>query len=54
MKTNPLLKKALRLHKAGDLAGAVRDYRKILERDPRHAEAMHLLGLAIGQQGEQE
>lgn len=53
MKTNPMIEKALRLHKAGDLVGAVRDYRKILERDPRHAEAMHLLGLAIGQQGDQ-
>lgn len=33
------------LHKRGDLAGAEPIYRRILQQEPRHAEALHLLGL---------
>ncbi len=41
---------AVRLHRAGDLAGAATAYQTILERDPSNADALHLLGLVeLGQ-----
>ncbi len=40
------LEAALALHRAGRLADAARAYEDILKRAPRHAEALHLLGLA--------
>ena len=48
------LEDAIRLHESGDLASAEQRYRAILERDPRHADATHLLGLLAHQRGEQE
>lgn len=42
---------ALRLHRAGRLPEAERLYRLMLERSPRNAEALHLLGLLYGQTG---
>jgi len=42
---------ALALHRSGDLAGAEALYRAILARDPAHADALHLLGVALHQQG---
>src|ERR1700742_2403084 len=40
-----LLKQAVELHRAGDLDGAERGYRQVLTIDPKHAEAMQLLGV---------
>ncbi len=42
-----LLSSALDFHRAGDLKKAGALYRKILSHAPRHAEALHLLGLAM-------
>jgi tetratricopeptide (TPR) repeat protein len=41
-----LLEAALKQHRAGKLKAACETYRKILKRAPRHADALHLLGLA--------
>ena len=40
-----LLEAAVQRHKAGDLGRAEQLYRKVLERDPRQADAAHLLGM---------
>jgi tetratricopeptide (TPR) repeat protein len=42
---------ALQEHKAGHLAQAERRYRQILAQQPRHADAMHLLGVIAHQSG---
>ena len=39
-------------HQAGDLAAAARGYQGILARDPNNADAAHLLGVALHQQGQ--
>jgi predicted O-linked N-acetylglucosamine transferase (SPINDLY family) len=39
-------------HEAGELEQAEALYRKVLEVDPEHAEALHLLGLVTYQQGD--
>jgi tetratricopeptide (TPR) repeat protein len=46
-----LLQDGLRAHRAGQLAVAERAYRLILDTDPDHADALHLLGVAANQQG---
>lgn len=46
------LDQALRHHRAGRLKEARRQYERILQADPRCAEAMHLLGTLIGQEGD--
>jgi tetratricopeptide (TPR) repeat protein len=46
-----LLKEALGLHQAGQLAQAERIYRQILAVDPRHADCLHLLGMIDYQAG---
>ncbi len=43
--------RAMDLHRGGDIAGASRLYAQILEAHPRHANAMHFLGLAQQQGG---
>jgi protein O-GlcNAc transferase len=43
---------ALEQHQAGQLEIAQTAYRKILARDPNHADALHLLGLVVGQRGQ--
>ena len=48
------LEAAIRLHESGDLAGAERRYRSILQANPRDADATHLLGLIAHQRGEHE
>src|SRR5262249_13941648 len=48
---NPL-QQALRLHQAGQLAEAAAIYRHILDANPRHADALHLLGLVALQGGD--
>ncbi|MBP2316464.1 tetratricopeptide repeat protein [Azospirillum soli] len=42
---------AVARHHAGDLAGAERGYRAILQADPGHVEALHLLGVLAHQTG---
>jgi tetratricopeptide (TPR) repeat protein len=39
-------------HQTGDLAAAARGYQSILARDPNHADAAHLLGVVLHQQGQ--
>ena len=43
---------ALTVHRAGDPAAAAQLYSAILEMDPRHAGAMHLLGVTHAERGE--
>lgn len=45
---------ALRHHQAGELPAAEQIYRQILEVDPNHAEALHLLGIVAYQDGRHE
>jgi len=45
---------AIRHHEAGRLQEAQRLYRTILEREPRHPDALHLLGVLFGQIGRYE
>lgn len=49
-----LLERALARHKAGRLSEARELYATVLRRAPDCADAMHLLGVACGQQGEHE
>jgi tetratricopeptide (TPR) repeat protein len=46
-----LFDQALALFRAGHLAQAKRIARRILADDPNHAQALHLLGVALSQQG---
>jgi protein O-GlcNAc transferase len=48
------LKAAIGLHQGGQLAEAEALYRGILEREPDHPEALHLLGVAAHQRGQNE
>ena len=43
--------RALTEHSAGRLAEAEAIYRKILSENPKHPPALHLLGVALSQQG---
>jgi tetratricopeptide (TPR) repeat protein len=43
---------AFRHHQAGELIAAARGYQAILVRDPNHADAAHLLGVVLHQQGQ--
>jgi tetratricopeptide (TPR) repeat protein len=47
----PLLQRAVQLHQVGQLSGAGALYRKILEVDPEHPDALHLLGVIAHQAG---
>ncbi|NQU26449.1 MAG: tetratricopeptide repeat protein [Candidatus Nealsonbacteria bacterium] len=42
--TSDLLATARAYHEAGNLGGAEELYRRILATEPRHADALHLLG----------
>jgi tetratricopeptide (TPR) repeat protein len=44
----------VRLHQSGRLAEAEAIYRQVLEVEPRHADCLHLLGVAATQQGRHE
>ena len=48
----PSLQRAVELHQRGDLPGAERAYRAILQRAPGHFAALHLLGSIKAQQRE--
>jgi ubiquinone/menaquinone biosynthesis C-methylase UbiE/Flp pilus assembly protein TadD len=48
-----ILAEAIRHHQAGRLAQAERDYRDVLAINPRHAGALHWLGVAASQRGDQ-
>ena len=48
----PLLGQAITLLQAGQVAAAQSLCRKIIERDPRHADAFHVLGVATLSQGD--
>jgi tetratricopeptide (TPR) repeat protein len=47
----PLFDQALALFRGGRLAEAKRIARRILAEEPKHAQALHLLGVALSQQG---
>jgi len=47
--STPQLERALRHHQMGQLDTAERMYREIIHDDPRHADALHLLGIALHQ-----
>jgi tetratricopeptide (TPR) repeat protein len=46
-----LVAQGLQYHQRGDLAGAERAYRAVLLREPRNADALHLMGSVRGRQG---
>ena len=46
-----LLQNGIRLHQAGQLQEAARTYQEVLEINPDHADANHLLGVLVGQKG---
>lgn len=48
------LRSALANHQAGKVDAAVHVYRQILQANPKHATAMHFLGLALEQRGDVE
>ncbi len=50
----PLFAQAVALHQAGRLAEAEQLYRRVLAEAPRHADALHLLGVLAGQVGRQD
>lgn len=49
-----VLDKAISLHQDGELEAAGRVYRRVLETQPKNAEALHLLGVAVTQSGKPE
>ena len=51
---DPVLAKAVQLHKSGDLAGAIKLYEKVVRSSPKHATSHNLLGLACFQAGKLE
>ncbi len=48
------LQEAITLHQQGRLADAERVYRQILQQNPNHSDALHLLGMAALQSGQLE
>jgi len=50
--TDVALQKAVAKHQSGELSAAARPYRAILKRQPRHPDALHLLGLTAHQTGD--
>src|SRR5258708_7909323 len=49
-----VLARALGLHQAGQLAAAEQLYRQILQAEPSHFDALHLLGVALHHRGDNE
>jgi tetratricopeptide (TPR) repeat protein len=54
IKTDVLLHEALALHQAGDLPAARKRYEQVLADHPKDANALHLLGVLLGAQGEHD
>ncbi len=52
--TAELLTVAIQRHQTGDLAAAMEFYQLIIDREPEHADAWHLLGVSAHQQGDHE
>ena len=52
--TDPAIQAALRHHHAGRLASAEEIYRNILVKDPKDADALHLLGALSAQKGQMD
>ncbi|MBJ7415112.1 MAG: tetratricopeptide repeat protein [Niveispirillum sp.] len=52
--TSVTAEQAVRMHQGGDVAGAARAYRALLTRDPRNAQLLSLLGVAVLQMGDPE
>lgn len=50
--TQQALARAVERHRAGDLAQAEQYYREVLQREPQHPDALHLLGLIAHQRGQ--
>src|SRR5258705_9005119 len=48
------LGRGLTLHNEGKLAEAEQIYREILRREPKHFDALHLLGVVVAQSGRLE
>jgi tetratricopeptide (TPR) repeat protein len=51
MSDDQRIQEALTRHRAGDRAGAVELYRAVLAENPRHPDALHMLGLIAQQAG---
>ena len=51
MKPGPLLEKGIALHRAGQLKDAEAVYRQLIQRWPKQADALYLLGLVVQQDG---
>lgn len=49
-----LMAEAVGLHQRGDIKAARKLYHSVLERQPEHSQALHLLGVIAGQTGEFE
>src|SRR3954452_21933313 len=47
-----VMTEAVRAHRSGKLADAAAAYRRVLEVDPREADALNNLGIILAQQGD--
>ncbi|MGA2441687.1 MAG: tetratricopeptide repeat protein [Tepidisphaeraceae bacterium] len=54
MNSKDALNLARRHHRAGELGEAEKIYRRVLQNQPNHPEALHLLGALVGQRGDTE
>ncbi len=52
--TTELLRQAIQFHHAGEFGRAETLYRQILQNEPQHAEALHLLGLLAKEAGQSQ
>jgi predicted O-linked N-acetylglucosamine transferase (SPINDLY family) len=52
--SNSLLERALNQHRSGNLIEAAKGYRKVLRKEPQHANALYLLGCIEYQNGKNE
>lgn len=50
--TARILREGAAAHRAGNLAAAAASYRKVLKKNPREPDALHLLGLVLSQGGD--
>ncbi len=50
--TARVLQEGVAAHRAGNLAAAAQAYRRVLKKNPREPDALHLLGLVLGQGGD--